>query len=299
VEPASRIGGIATNRLGAAMAGVKVFVFPACGSCSQAAARTGSNGIYSIPWDTHSKVGNDSFFLIARDAKRNLAGLADIEPDETNYDILLNRGLSIQGSVQDAEGHPLTNAVVTLAVWSGQGGDWFEEHNPPKLDTNGQFSFPALPRSRIYSIRATVRGYNQQDTSKIHGDTDTSTEIILPPLVLQRAEAKISGHVVDGRNNPVPWADVFVNAPNQPGHHVRADAGGAFSVEELAPGKALVSVLSRMVRTRQTVESGETNVVIMLGEEQAPEIVAPPPATTPAPVAEPHPLGAPWQPWKL
>lgn len=262
VNPAPRIGGIVTNREGAPVAGINVFVFPACGDCSQAAAKTDATGRYSIHWDTQAKVGQDVFFLIARDIGRNLAGSTDVEAGETNYDLCVDEGLTIAGQVQDGAGKRITNAMVHLAVWSGQGGDWFDEQNPPRLDAQGRFEIRALPRERVYSVKGTARGFGEAQSKKVSVDMETATRISILPLVLDRADLMVAGRVVDEEDKPVPWANVYVSSPVQAVRHVRSDANGAFEAAELCPGELTINVSQNKIQGKANCQAGDTNVVI-------------------------------------
>jgi protocatechuate 3,4-dioxygenase beta subunit len=265
-EP-NKISGTVTDVDGKPVAGLELSLFPNWGRLA-ADLKTDAEGHYSFPWNPQRFGGmNERFCLVARDLTRNLAVAEEIEESTTKMDLRLQPGLSVSGRVQDVDGKPLTKASVRLFLWSGNSGSQFGE-KPTKVDAEGKFRIAALPPGRKYSMDATALGYGSANQQLQSEDASTNS-LDLEPFVLNIANLKLAGQVLDSEDKPVAGASLYMYGQGQPNASARSDAKGFFRFEHVCEGSLNVSANARNAYGNTRADGGDTNVVIRLGDRSS------------------------------
>ena len=266
LNPPPKIAGVVRDPSGAAVPGLTLSVFPNWGP-NLGEAKTDANGRYEMPWEPQRFGGSQQTpCLIARDLGRNLATAQDIEEGTTTLDLRLEPGLVVAGRVEDVNGKPLSNATVRVYLWSGNMGSQFD-NNPIRTDAQGRFEISALPPGRKYSLDATAKGYGSANES-IQEDAETN-RIELEPCVLNVADYKLAGEVVDVDEKPVARANVSMYGQGQPNGSVRTDDKGRFKFDEVCEGSVQLFANSQRANGSAQAQAGDTNVVIRLGVNQS------------------------------
>ncbi len=267
LSPPPKITGVVRDPAGAPVSGLQLKVFPEY-RANIGEVRTDASGRYEMPWNPQRFGGSGgTLCLIARDAARNLAAAQDIEEDTQTLDLRLEPGLVLAGRVEDVNGKPLTNATLRVYFWSGNSGSSFD-NKPFRADSEGRFEITALPPGRKYSADATAKGFGSAGQQIEAGDAETN-RILLEPFVLRVADHKLAGQVVDADDKPVARAWVNMYGQGQPNGHVRSDAQGRFTFDQVCEGQIQVSANAQRAYGNVQVEAGDTNVVVRLGENQS------------------------------
>ena len=137
---------------GAPVAGVSFWLsFPA----AVAIPNTDASGKTTVLW--HPKY-QPTPTLVGRDLERNLAALLHPGPMSTNVDLRLQDGFTLSGSVQDGKGVPLRTATVALHILVESGMNSVTIQTV-KVDSQGAFTFPAMPRGQPYTVTASAPGF--------------------------------------------------------------------------------------------------------------------------------------------
>jgi len=267
LSPPPKITGVVRDPSGAAVPGLKLFVFRPGWGPIPGEVETDANGRYEMPWNPQQFGGSqNAFCLTARDVGRNLATAQDIEEGATTLDLRLEPGLVVVGRVEDVNGKPLSNAAVRVDLWSGNSGFQFDD-KPIKTGAQGRFEFIALPPGRKYTLWATAKGYGSANAD-IQADAETN-RIELEPCVLKVADHKLAGEVVDADEKPVALAYVSMFGQGQPTISVRTDDNGRFKFDEVCEGSVQLFAGFQRAYGNTQAQAGDTNVVIQLGVNQA------------------------------
>jgi hypothetical protein len=141
------------------------------------------------------------------------------------------------------------------------------DNNPIRTDAQGRFEISALPPGRKYSLDATAKGYGSANES-IQEDAETN-RIELEPCVLNVADHKLAGEVVDADEKPVARANVSMYGQGQPNGSVRTDDKGRFKFDEVCEGSVQLFANSQRANGSAQAQAGDTNVVIRLGVNQS------------------------------
>ena len=254
---AGQLTGVVRDPSGAPASGVKVAVFPNWGP-NQREVMTDAKGRYEISLSTqHFGSPDETACLIARDAGRNLAAAQEIEEGAAKLDLRLEPGLVVAGQVEDANGKPLSDATAQLFLWSGNRGFMFD-NNPVRAGAQGRFEITALPPGRRYSLNITAKGYGSANQN-IPQDAETN-RVELPPSVLQVADHKLAGEVLDADDKPVAQVNVHMHGQGQPSGSVRTDDKGRFRFEEVCEGTVQLFANSQNAHGNARAEAGDTNV---------------------------------------
>lgn len=264
---ASRLTGVVRDPTGAPVSGIKVSVFPNWGG-NEGEAKTDANGRYELSWNPQRFGGpNTTFCVIGRDVAKNLAVAQEIEEGATTVDLRLEHGLVVAGRVENAKGKPLPNASLQLHLWSGSMGSSFD-NKPLTTDAQGRFEFKALPPDRRYSLWATAKGYGSVNANIQPGDADTN-RIELAPCVLQVADRKLAGQVLDAEDKPVARVQVHMSGQGQPNDSMKTDDQGRFAFNQVCEGQIQLYASAQTAYGNARAEGGDTNVVIKLGVNES------------------------------
>lgn len=86
---------------------------------------------------------------MGRDKVHNLAATCDLDDTATNLDLCLKPGVTVTGSVLDAENRPVSNVLVSLNMALKSVSKELEN---TRTDAEGSFTFKALPQEGDYSV---------------------------------------------------------------------------------------------------------------------------------------------------
>lgn len=186
-----------------------------------------------------------------------------VTPPAENVALVLGKSGTIRGRVVDgATGAPITAFSVATTPASrgrrgfgGGGGPAAFGGGAPssaQYAEDGSFEVSVAPGS--WSVRATADGYRPADVSNLDvdaGETKEGVEIAL------RKGGGLTGHVVDGRGNPVPGANVACcgaaggggfgpggGGAAGSGPSATTDGDGRFQLDGLADGHVTLTVTS-------------------------------------------------------
>ncbi len=242
------------------------------------------------PWFGPANLTNCVF---ARDLRGNLAAIQDFTEMPTNLELKLQPGITFSGSVQDAEGAPITNATVDLRMLSS--GMFLELlPQPAEVDAKGSFTLPAFPQAGEYFFvnGVTAKGYGAAGAMVEAKDSKTN-HYEFPAFVLKRANRKLAGQVLGQDGNPVagamvrfygqgqppPWSQLIIAAPSgtrvnirgqvkplPPGIHsdIQSDLQGRFSFDPVCEGPVAVYANLNSSQGNTSAQGGDTNIVIKL-----------------------------------
>jgi protocatechuate 3,4-dioxygenase beta subunit len=178
----------------------------------------------------------------------NLAG----SRSEAVAEILLNRGATIRGRIQNEKSEPVAGAELKLFEtwddWSYE--DWMTRHLNVKSGEDGTFKLTGIPAREwlTLSLRVRCKGYPEtfEKGIKIVRNDD---EIYLP--IALRQGAVISGRVMDQENRPVSGARLELRVQNTGGWWVGGEdpnltvsgsgSDGEFKFEGLGFGNYVLS----------------------------------------------------------
>jgi len=178
----------------------------------------------------------------------------------------LEAGFSISGTVQDANGAPLSRANVNLNMMAGNMGGMVDQQ-PVRSGTDGTFTIPALPVGQQYHVYVSASGYGsgQKAISKIQSRTNS---IELAPFKLRTADREIAGQVLDTDGKPLPGVYVNTYGNNQPNGNMQTDATGHFKFK-VCEGMITVNAYSqgggRNNYGSVQARGGDENVVVKMG----------------------------------
>jgi protocatechuate 3,4-dioxygenase beta subunit len=157
--------------------------------------------------------------------------------------LVLRRGVEGQGTVVDAEGHPVAGADVRAArMEKGRRGFAMILAGAPRekpdavSDAKGVFRLAGLEAGR-YRVTAEKEGLVQKTPVTL--DVADDAENRVAPIVLE-AGAAVAGIVRNTRGEPIPGADVDVATEGGGPGEVTTDAAGKFRVAGLSAGKSVM-----------------------------------------------------------
>lgn len=224
------VSGTVYDTSGRPAVGAVVTVTPGWGMNDR--AKTDENGEYKVSYSDQYGQRGMRFYVLARDLEHNLAGMEPLTTNSEHVSVHLDSGLSISGTVLDANGNPLTKANVYLSIMLGNMGGNVEQQ-PTKIASDGTFTIPALPPGQQYHLSVYAKDYGsaQKPISKAQSRTNS---IELPPFKLRAADREIAGQVLDSSGKPMPGAWVNIGGNNQPNSNMRSDSNGHFKFKVCA-----------------------------------------------------------------
>jgi RNA polymerase sigma factor (sigma-70 family) len=143
-----------------------------------------------------------------------------IEPS-TNIVLVLQRGVSVTGSVRDTAGAPIQDAHVTLRDELGL------PYPSLKTDADGGFNFPKVAADS-FLLSVALKGFQFSGELPFRGRQATNVEIVLKPVAVA-GNSIIRGRVIGEDGSPLARIAVGV-APGQPGLE-EINWGGTTDVE--------------------------------------------------------------------
>jgi protocatechuate 3,4-dioxygenase beta subunit len=267
-SPLRIITGTVRDPSGAPSPAVAISLFPVQGSAID--SESGSAGHYEFNWQANPAL-RETNWLLARDLKRGLVALHQVDKSTTNLDLTLQEGLTISTTVQDITGQPITNATAKVTIWADPRRGYLLNPQPMSRNDRGQFLLNALPRGLRYYLHIESPGYSFANLQAEADDTRTNL-LEMPPTLLALTNLALAGRVLSVLGAPassvqVELMDRFRGSLSD----TLADEDGHFTFEGLGPGPLIVTV-GRINRSPDpvwvggsaNVMAGDTNVVVQL-----------------------------------
>ncbi len=258
-----KLKGLVTGPAGKPNSGAQVALFP--GINGTHSVKTGPGGEYTLtrslePWQAQ----NGGRQIIVRDPVRGLAAIEDLPDDTTNLDLELKPALSLTGQVKNAGGDPMPGAQVGFSLKAGNSYHQLEDQVQP-ADAQGRYEIKCLPADEQYLVYASAKGYGRT-TQRVKNDSDTN-RLELSPLVLKLADKILAGQVLMDNDKPAVGVNVTLSGVDQPAGQMTTDNQGRFHFQVCA-GRIGLFAYSQYngSRSQDTVEAGDTNVVLRLGQ---------------------------------
>jgi protocatechuate 3,4-dioxygenase beta subunit len=220
---------------------------------------------------------------MARSLERNLAAIQEFDTIPTELDLTLEPGITLSGCVKDTHGAPVTSAMVELRILSANSAPSLDPQ-PARVDAQGCFSFPALPRGRQYSVAASARGYGMA-SGELEAEDAKPGHYEFPTLVLKEAGLRLAGQVLGPDGEPVAEAEVTFSGQGQPGQgqpgmpHTQTDSRGRFVFDEVCEGRVslfahgygppetrpgVLTFMASQSGAAVSAQGGDTNVIIRI-----------------------------------
>jgi len=274
-----KVGGVVRDASGAPVAGASVGVFPSY-SGPDTGARTDPNGHYELTWQKPAGLGSpeQNFHLLARHAGRKLAAMVEMDETTTNLDVILEPAMTVSGSVQDAKGNAVTNAVASIALLQDN-SSFSISRQPMRSDEQGRILAEALPRGQRYGWYVSANGYGSDRNAMDAADPKTD-HYDFPPLILKRADRKLAGRILGTNGKPVAGVQVWMSGESQPTGRANTDVDGRFRFDAVCDGAVSVSANFKGAYGSAEAMGGDTNVVIRFDIRNQVYIPAPPKTLT-------------------
>lgn len=261
----ARISGVVRRADGRPAANVEVRAMSSYGLIAEKGV-TDAAGRFEIEARRAQPRMNMIYCVLARDVQNNLVAAIDFEDITNTLQLTLGPALSFAGRVE-CQGKPVTNHVVKLLFWIGDGGLHIDG-----LVTNtgvpGSFEIRALPVGRRYGLIVSAPGFGQHSNFQLPSDEPQRVE--LDPIELEPANLKLAGVVVDAEDKPVAGAMVQLHGGRQPTAVTMTDRKGRFSFNQVCDGQAMITATStagyESAYGNVTAQGGDTNVVIRMGQ---------------------------------
>jgi protocatechuate 3,4-dioxygenase beta subunit len=231
-------------------------------------AQSDADGNYVLYWQRKRPLGGARLVrsaLVARDAARNLAATHSFDETTTNLDLRLQAGVTVKGSVRDAENRPLADARVDLKMRLNHVGQELEHAS---TDTQGSFAFKGLPQEADYCVNVNAMGYALVFNAAAEPDSAQPDQLVVQPIKLVAANLPVAGKVVGLDGKPVPGLWIYVD-----GGGAMTDADGRFVFKGAAPGRVGVRAVKPDpsggpdLSCRLEVQAGDTNALVKLEPE--------------------------------
>jgi protocatechuate 3,4-dioxygenase beta subunit len=134
---------------------------------------------------------------------------------EAVAEVLLNRGATIRGRIQNDKSEPVANAELRLfetwGNWSYE--DWATRHLVVKSGEDGAFKMTGIPPREWLQLSIRVRAKGYPETFEKGVKLTRVDDDLFVPITL-RTGAVVSGRVVDQENRPVVGARVELRSQN-------------------------------------------------------------------------------------
>lgn len=189
---------------------------------------------------------------------------------KSNVQIVIPRGIAVEGKVIDSEGRPIEGVAVNASEAEAGGGMRFmmivldrggsRDFDVVRTGSDGRFSlqlkegkYDLLFQSDSYALKR-MRGYSVAPRSQ-------PIEVVLEP------GHEISGRVIRADGSGVADARVSVIGPNQPpGDPAMTGPDGGFAIGNLEAGPTMIGVFKAQesIRENQSVTAPARDLVIQL-----------------------------------
>ena len=264
----AQLTGVVTGPDGNPVEGAEVLMMP---NHYTKEIKTDAEGKYSIDWRP-SNFGwvDGNIYVLAKKEDDNLAGSIAITLDAKKADIKMSTGYSAKGKVIDESGGPLEGASVGLTFWSDSWGTSMERgESKIKTDSNGEYVINCLPVDNRFSINIrNLEGYGS-GSQEFRTDPGVNNAVAVEKIVLQVADQKISGKVVDEDGKGLVSVNLSIYGSGQPNKNIKSDKDGNFIFENVCAGRASIQANyqkdNRYLYSNVQTEGGAENVLIVIG----------------------------------
>jgi hypothetical protein len=261
----TKITGLVQGPDGKSVNGAAIKIVPGSGA-SREGTTSDEKGQFKIGWDPEQNSwAEGEFYLIAFNEAANLAGVTLIGADTEEAVIKLQKGVEVQGKVLNAAGEPIPGARVSLSFRGSRYSSSFGKDT--RTDAQGVYAFKALAPEQKYSVNiSNAAGYG---TGRCEIEPETS--VTIENIVLQTADQKLSGQVVDVDGKGLANVTLHCYGEGQPNLNGKTDDEGKFAFDAVCSGEISISANYRQgtdymyghVRT----EGGAEDVTIIVAQQ--------------------------------
>lgn len=184
--------------------------------------------------------------------------------DEAKLELLGNAYANATGRVVDGDGRPIKGARVS---WSSVEMGMIS--NGATTDAEGRFEAQKLWPGKRIVFYGSKDGYGENSSS---ASFDAGQSVELETIILPKADATVSGKVVDSKGNPVEGVLVKASGYLQPDKiEATTNAAGRFNLRGVVAGWLDVKATRRekiiAFVTQKRVRTGREDIVIVLRDE--------------------------------
>lgn len=231
----AKLTGLVQGPDGKPFAGAVIRMVPGSGP-SREGTVSDEKGQFKMGWDPEQVAWAESeFYLIASSDDANLAGVTLIGVDTEEAVIKLQKGITITGEVLNADGKPISDARVSLFFRGSRFSSSFGKDT--QTDVQGQYSFTALAPEQKYSVNIS----NAQGYGSGRQEIEAATSVTVEPIVLQTADRKLSGQVVDVDGKGLANVSLHCYGEGQPTLTGKTDDEGKFAFDAVCAGQINIS----------------------------------------------------------
>ena len=260
-RPARKITGTVRHPSGSPAVGVTMYRIAA--QPTPIKNLTDSSGRFAFTWQP-LVVGDPRSYpwLLARDSHGGLAAIQTVDEKTTNLDLNLKDGLTLSTQVKDSNGRPVMNPTAVVTIWQGNRGTKLDAQ-PFESDDNGRLRLTALPQGQRYWVQVEAPGYASHMLHAEAEDTKTNS-LELPPSILDLADRRVSGVVLDASHNPVSEVQLTLFATGTTAKTATSDDAGRFVFDQVTRGPFNVNAAATGFSGAAQGKAGETNVDIFI-----------------------------------
>ncbi len=211
--------------------------------------------------------------LGVRDTERNLAGLTEVRYQSSTARLELKPALSITGLITDANNIGIPAARVRLILNVAYCSCFVDE---VIADSTGRYRIDAVFPEREgfeYRLHVMASGYGPVEHKRISVKGNPGELVNASPIKLVRADASISGVVVDKNGNPAANIPLFLHGHrnfDQPERSTATDSQGRFVINRICKGPLKIQAnfaSSPSGSGNLYAQGGDKDVRIVLGQE--------------------------------
>jgi hypothetical protein len=211
--------------------------------------------------------------LGVRDTERNLAGLTEVRYQSSTARLELKPALSITGLITDANNIGIPAARVRLILNVAYCSCFVDE---VIADSTGRYRIDAVYHEREgfeYRLHVMAAGYGPVEHKRISVKGNPGELVNASPIKLVRADASISGVVVDKNGNPAANIPLFLHGYmnfDQPERSTATDSQGRFVIDRICKGPLKIQAdfaSSPSGSGNLYAQGGDTDVRIVIGQE--------------------------------
>ena len=253
-----QITGTVLDPEGKPVSDVRVTLFPNRGK----EKLTDAKGRFSLASES-----NPFGIIMARHVGRHLAATLDLDEDTTSVAVRLKPAVTLAGHVTDTSGKAVTNAELEVTVRTEH-----RRHSlgpPIAAAADGRFEIKALPTGPYYDVVVRAKGYGvaYEDLGKIV-PMGRGQKCELKPFRLPMANRRIAGVVLDEEDKPAAGVSIYGQGDRQPDLNGVTDLRGRFSFDQVYAGAIRLFARGPTDHGDTFAESGDTNIIVRLGETQ-------------------------------
>jgi protocatechuate 3,4-dioxygenase beta subunit len=238
-----RISGVVLDLQGKPVAGAPVLFVP-LDQVPQ--AFTGADGKFLVHCmgSTATMIGQ---CVMVRIPEADLAGCLELQPQEPLDDLklIVAPGITITGTVVDAENRPISGAQVRPQLRRHDGGGTGLMDANAATDADGKYVIRNLPAGEDYRVVAQADGFTQKNSP---ADLSTAKDrtVEMAPFALQPATLTVSGVVVDADGKPVDSVWVSASGADQNVQPATSDKDGKFTLKNICDGPLFIQAFKRV-----------------------------------------------------